>query len=81
ILTGSNNFLLQEQISQSLAGRVGYLSLLPLSYAELKENKFKVDVVDELILRGGYPEIWKENLTASTWLESYIQTYVQRDVR
>ena len=81
ILTGSNNFLLQEQISQSLAGRVGYLSLLPLSYGELKENKFKVDTVDELILKGGYPEIWKENLDANTWLESYIQTYVQRDVR
>jgi len=81
ILTGSNNFLLQEQISQSLAGRVGYLSLLPLSYGELKENKFKVDSIDELILKGGYPEIWKENLNANTWLESYIQTYVQRDVR
>lgn len=81
ILTGSNNFLLQEQISQSLAGRVGYLSLLPLSYGELKENKFKVDAVDELILKGGYPEIWNENLDSNTWLESYIQTYVQRDVR
>lgn len=81
ILTSSNNFLLQEQISQSLAGRVGYLSLLPLSYGELKENKFKVDAVDELILKGGYPEIWKENLDANIWLESYIQTYVQRDVR
>ncbi len=81
ILTGSNNFLLQEQVSQSLAGRAGYLSLLPLSYRELKENSFNVNLVDDLILKGGYPEIWNEQLTANTWLDSYIQTYVQRDVR
>ncbi|TXT33905.1 MAG: ATP-binding protein P-loopNTPAse superfamily [Chitinophagaceae bacterium] len=81
ILTGSNNFLLQEQVSQSLAGRAGYLSLLPLSFAELKENKLNVSSVDDLILKGGYPEIWNEQLNISTWLESYIQTYVQRDVR
>ncbi len=81
ILTGSNNFLLQEQVAQSLAGRAGYLSLLPLSYGELKDHDFKTDSVDELILKGGYPEIWNEHLAAGTWLESYIQTYVQRDVR
>jgi uncharacterized protein len=81
ILTGSNNFLLQEQVAQTLAGRAGYLSLLPLSYAELKTTKFKTDDVDKLILTGGYPEIWNENLTPSTWYNSYIQTYVQRDVR
>ncbi len=81
ILTGSNNFLLQEQVSQSLAGRAGYLSLLPLSFAELKENKLNVSSIDDLIFKGGYPEIWNEQLNISTWLESYIQTYVQRDVR
>ena len=81
ILTGSNNFLLQEQVSQSLAGRAGYLSLLPLSYAEINESKIAVDSVDELILNGGYPEIWNEQLKPTNWLESYVQTYVQRDVR
>ena len=40
ILTGSNNFLLQEHVSQSLAGRAGYLSLLPFSYAELVRAKW-----------------------------------------
>src|SRR3546814_1301978 len=39
ILTGSNNFLLQEKISQSLAGRAGYLQLLPLSYARSEERR------------------------------------------
>ena len=81
ILTGSNNFLLQEQVSQSLAGRVGYLSLLPLSYAELVEAKLDENNLNKLILTGGYPEIWKEKLLPNTWMNSYVQTYVQRDVR
>lgn len=81
ILTGSNNFLLQEQVSQSLAGRAGYLSLLPLSYAELIEAKLTDNNIDKLILTGGYPEIWNEKLMPNTWMNSYVQTYVQRDVR
>ncbi|MEO8772005.1 MAG: ATP-binding protein [Ferruginibacter sp.] len=81
ILTGSNNFLLQKQVSQSLAGRAGYLSLLPFSYAELKNTKWKPNDINKLILTGGYPEIWNENLIAGTWIKNYVQTYVQRDVR
>jgi uncharacterized protein len=81
ILTGSNNFLLQEQVSQSLAGRAGYLSLLPFSYAELVNAKLGNKDVNKHILTGGYPEIWQEKLLPATWLNSYIQTYVQRDVR
>lgn len=81
ILTGSNNFLLQEQVSQSLAGRAGYLSLLPLSYAKLIGGKLTDHNIDKLILTGGYPEIWNEKLLPNTWMNSYVQTYVQRDVR
>lgn len=81
ILTGSNNFLLQEQISQSLAGRAGYLSLLPFSYAELVNAKLADEDVNKHILTGGYPEIWDEKLIPGMWLNSYVQTYVQRDVR
>jgi predicted AAA+ superfamily ATPase len=81
ILTGSNNFLLQEQVSQSLAGRAGYLSLLPFSYAELVNAKLALKDVNKHILTGGYPEIWNEGLMPGTWLNSYVQTYVQRDVR
>jgi predicted AAA+ superfamily ATPase len=81
ILTGSNNFLLQEQVSQSLAGRAGYLSLLPFSYAELVNAKLAAKDVSKHILTGGYPEIWNEKLLPGTWLNSYVQTYVQRDVR
>ncbi len=81
ILTGSNNFLLQEQISQSLAGRAGYLTLLPFSLAELLQARTAVKDVNQLILTGGYPEIWAQHLNPGMWLNSYIQTYVQRDVR
>ena len=81
ILTGSNNFLLQEQVSQSLAGRAGYLSLLPLSSSELVTAKLGEKDVNKHVLKGGYPELWKENLNPGTWLNSYVQTYVQRDVR
>lgn len=81
ILTGSNNFLLQEQVSQSLAGRAGYLSLLPLSYAELVTANLAKEAVQQHILTGGYPEIWNEKLSVTTWMNSYLQTYVQRDVR
>ena len=81
ILTGSNNFLLQEQVSQSLAGRAGYLSLLPFSYAELVKSNLATLDVNQHILTGGYPEIWNEKLKPNTWMNSYVQTYVQRDVR
>lgn len=81
ILTGSNNFLLQEQVSQSLAGRAGYLSLLPLSYAELVNAKLDKADVHQHILMGGYPEIWAQHLIPGKWMSSYLQTYVQRDVR
>lgn len=81
ILTGSNNFLLQEQVSQSLAGRAGYLTLLPFSYQELKEANMPVSDILTNMLSGGYPEIWSEKLNPQKWLSSYIQTYIQRDVR
>lgn len=81
ILTGANNFLLQEQVAQSLAGRAGYLSLLPMSFGELTDAKKIYDNADDYILKGGYPEIWNENIHPDIWMQSYVQTYVQRDVR
>ncbi len=81
ILTGSNNFLLYQQISQSLAGRAGYLTLLPLSYAEMKAAKLPARDLLHNILTGGYPEIHTQKLDPHRWMQSYIQTYVQRDVR
>lgn len=61
ILTGSNNFLLQENISQSLAGRVAYLFLLPLSIEEIPNSHLSAD---ELMFRGGYPALYKDRQIA-----------------
>ncbi|HAM98951.1 MAG TPA: AAA family ATPase [Marinilabiliales bacterium] len=77
ILTGSNNFLLQESISQSLAGRVGYLFLLPLSMNELKYK----DEIDFWLYKGGYPVLHQEETETSRFYANYIRTYIERDVR
>ena len=80
IITGSNNFLLQENISQSLAGRVGYLYLLPLSINELPKHKLSVN---EQIHKGFYPAIYEQEgqTDVSKYYLNYIRTYIERDVR
>ncbi len=80
ILTGSNNFLLQESISQTLAGRIGYMDLLPLCYEEL--NRFNLTAsTNQLIWGGCYPEIYDRERNPLLWYPAYIRTYVERDVR
>lgn len=81
ILTGSNNFLLQENISQSLAGRIGYLYLLPFTRSEAEEAANGKFSVDEAIFQGGYPPIFDHHVPPDKWLRNYIATYVERDVR
>ncbi len=81
VLTGSQNFLMNEAISQSLAGRVGILQLLPLSIHELIENKFMPKNADELLFQGGYPRLYAQNFSPQELFPSYIRTYVERDVR
>jgi uncharacterized protein len=82
ILTGSQNFLMNEAITQSLAGRVGILTLLPLSIHELTVNKIAQEsTLDDCIFKGGYPRIYTEQFLPNLLYPSYIQTYVERDVR
>ncbi len=81
ILTGSQNFLLNAKISQSLAGKVIILNLLPFSYDELKNSKYNIDKLSELIVKGFYPRIYNSDLNPIEWYQSYIQTYLERDVR
>ncbi len=77
VITGSQNFVLAEKISQSLAGRIGMVTLLPLSLHELN-----ADVApDERILRGGYPRMHVQGMQPHDFFPPYIQTYVERDVR
>ena len=78
ILTGSSNFLLMERISQTLAGRTAVLHLLPLSFAELAPG---AEPYEDLIFKGRYPRIYDRDLAPTDFYPSYIQTYVERDVR
>lgn len=78
IITGSNNFLLQESISQSLAGRVGYLNLLPLTINEIGNKELDSNI---LLFKGGYPSLYNETIEPNKWYSNYIRTYIERDVR
>ena len=80
VLTGSQNFLMNQAVSQSLAGRIGILTLLPLSIQEFTNNGMPLSS-NELIFNGGYPRLYTENFTPAELYPSYIQTYVERDVR
>lgn len=82
ILSGSNNFLLQESISQSLAGRVAYLNLLPFTFKEWQSGQWMKDESDlGLMINGFYPPIFDQQIPALDWTENYIRTYIERDVR
>lgn len=81
ILTGSQNFLLLEKISQTLAGRVATLKLLPLAMGELKNSGFIFQELDELIFKGMYPRLFDKKISPTDYYPFYIQTYVERDVK
>lgn len=81
ILSGSQNFLLLRTISQSLAGRVSVLHLLPLSYRELADAHEAPSTVDAFMFRGGYPRIYARHIDPNDFFPSYVDTYVDRDVR
>jgi predicted AAA+ superfamily ATPase len=78
ILTGSSNFLLMEKISQTLAGRTAVLHLLPFSFTELEPL---AGPYESLIFKGQYPRIYDRDISPTDFYPSYIQTYVDRDVR
>ena len=81
ILTGSQHFGLMETITQSLAGRVGFLRLLPFSFGELRSAGCAPDSVESMLFKGGYPPLYDQPVVPERWLDAYITTYVERDVR
>ncbi|MBL7826999.1 MAG: ATP-binding protein [Saprospiraceae bacterium] len=81
ILTGSQHFLLLEKTTQSLAGRVGLLQLLPFSNAELNAAGLMPKGPEIAIFKGGYPRIFDKNIHTHDFYPAYISTYVERDVR
>jgi hypothetical protein len=80
ILTGSQQFGLFSGITQSLAGRVGVLRLLPFSLAELGALGKSLGLED-LLWRGFYPPIHDRGIPPGQWFSDYVETYVERDVR
>ena len=81
ILTGSHHLLLLQNLSQTLAGRVRILTLLPFSLEELRETSWNKNPLEEFLLKGMYPKIYDRKLEPSDWYPDYIQTYLERDVR
>jgi uncharacterized protein len=81
VLTGSFNFGLMEGISQSLAGRVAVLELLPLAFSEMDRAGVLPDSIENLMISGGYPRIYDRGLTPQQWYANYVTTYLERDVR
>lgn len=81
ILTGSQNFLLLEKISQSLAGRVAVHHLLPFEFTELQADSELQQHLDQLMFTGLYPAIYDRSIPAEKYFPSYLQTYIERDVR
>jgi predicted AAA+ superfamily ATPase len=77
ILTGSNLFTLNNNISESLAGRIGLLTLLPFDFMEINSN-----LQGQSVFFGSYPELVTNFYkSAEIWYDSYITTYIERDVR
>jgi len=81
VLLGSQSFLINERISQSLAGRMANLKLLPFSNKELQLANKLPDSLNELLVLGGYPRLYKEQMLPTEFYPHYIETYLQRDVR
>ena len=81
VLTGSQQFGLLSTITQTLAGRVGLVQLLPFSMGELGSGPLPVPSLDELLWSGLYPPIHDRQLAPERWFANYVMTYVERDVR
>lgn len=79
LLSGSQQFGLMHNMSDSLAGRVALLDLLPFAAGEILPHA--AVELPELLWRGGYPSVVLEPAAREVWLNGYLQTYVERDVR
>ncbi|HLC06668.1 MAG TPA: ATP-binding protein [Candidatus Babeliales bacterium] len=81
IVTGSQNFLVDEAITQTLAGRMAVLTLLPLSLSELEAAALLPEKAETLIYKGFYPKAHAENISVERLYSNYLRLYVERDVR
>ncbi|MGI6370617.1 MAG: ATP-binding protein [Candidatus Kapaibacterium sp.] len=80
IFSGSQNFHLMQNITQSLAGRVAIFRLFPFDFQELKSAGLLQNDYAAHLLKGFYPAIYDRNIKAVDFYPNYIETYIQRDV-
>lgn len=81
VITGSAQFDLLAGITQTLAGRVGRIELLPLSAQELTDAQKVPTDLNAAMLVGGYPALYDRDVSPQDWFANYIATYLERDVR
>lgn len=81
ILSGSQNLALRDSISQTLAGRTAIHQLLPLSWDEVRRFPRHPTDMEDAIFSGGFPRIFDRGLDPGAWLRSYVDAYIERDVR
>ena len=81
VLTGSAQFDLVQGLTQSLAGRVARVELLPLSVSELAAANQLPQSLSQLLFQGSYPAVYDRPISPTDWFSNYIATYVERDVR
>lgn len=81
ILSGSSQFSMLHNVSQSLAGRAAIFELLPLSLAELTNDHIANVSLDRLLYKGFYPAVWTSEVPATMMYQNYVRTYLERDVR
>ncbi len=81
VLTGSQHFGLLSNITQTLAGRVGLVQLLPFSWRELQQGGVAVSSLADLLWRGLYPPLYDRKMAPPQWFANYVMSYVERDVR
>lgn len=81
VLTGSAQFDLIEGITQTLAGRVARVELLPLNAGEMAAVNKLPDSLGQLLFQGGYPALYDRPIAPADWFSNYIATYIERDVR
>lgn len=82
VLTGSQNFLLSQHIGQTLVGRTGLTTLLPLTLAEISRfHQKKITDLDGAIVSGSYPGVYDRKIDPKTFYSSYVSLYIERDVR
>lgn len=81
IITGSQNLLVNQAVTQTLAGRIVILILFPLSIHELEQAALLPNTIEQAIINGSYPRVYADNVSPVRLYANYIKGYIERDVR